>query len=70
MELKLCLVNWFESDFKDRHYYIYQFVDPQTLTILNYSTDKTLPYDIGSYLLCEVLIKKNRLYVANLKTSK
>lgn len=70
MELKLCLVNWFESDFQDRHYYIYQFVDPQTLTILNYSSDKALPYDIGSYLPCEVLIKKNRLYVASLKTSK
>lgn len=64
MRLNLTLCSSFESDFKDRHYYVYQLVDSATLNILTYSSESPLPYKIGDILDCVLGIKKNKLYVS------
>lgn len=63
MRLNLTLCCSFESDFNGRHYYVYQFVDSATLTILNYSSESPLPYKNGDILDCILGIKKKSLYV-------
>ena len=68
MILNLCLCNCFETDFRNKHYYIYQFVDSTTLSILNYSTEESIPYKIGDYVDCEVGIKNSKLYVLSVST--
>lgn len=75
MKLKLVYVNTFDSEFKDNTYYIYQFVDPQTLSILNYSVsasessallNKLDTLVIGNAYQCTITIKKNKLSICSI----
>lgn len=67
MKIKLVYVDGFDTIFKDNTYYIYQFVDPQTLTIINYSTmvklDKLV---VGNLYDCILTIKKNKLSIQSI----
>lgn len=65
MRIKLVLCNMFESDFQDKHYYIYQFVDPQTLTILQYSSTEDMKLSTEKEYNCVISVKKSKLVVSN-----
>lgn len=65
MHIKLVLCNSFESDFQDKHYYIYQFVDPQTLTILQYSTTEDLSLSTDKEYDCVLSVKRSKLVVSD-----
>lgn len=76
MKIKLVYVKSFDTEFKETAYYIYQFVDPQTLTILNYSVsekesqvllDKLDKLIIGNAYQCTLTIKKNKLSIENIE---
>lgn len=67
MKIKLVYVNSFDTVFKDITYYIYQFIDPQTLTIVNYSTQVQLDkLVIGNAYDCILTIKKNKLSIQSI----
>ena len=67
MKIKLVLTQSFENTFNDVKYYIYQFVDPQTLTILSYSSREPVDtLQIGQTYTCTLGIKKTKLYVSSL----
>lgn len=66
MKIKLVLTQSFENTFNDIKYYIYQFVDPQTLTILSYSSREPVNIEIGQTYTCTLGIKKTKLYVSSL----
>lgn len=67
MKIKLVYVNGFDSVFKDITYYIYQFIDPQTLTIINYSTQVQLDKLVtGTAYDCILTIKKNKLSIQSI----
>lgn len=57
MRISLVLTGSFESTYNGKHYYIYQFVDPQTLTILSYSTEKELSLSEGQAYECKIAPK-------------
>lgn len=63
MHLKLVLCCSFESDFKNTHYYIYQFVEPRTLTIINYSSTKEEKIEIGTEYDCEIGISRGKYVI-------
>lgn len=64
MRIKLVLTQTFESDFNDKHYFIYQFVDPQTLTILSLSSVDDLALNTGQEYECLLGIKRSKLVVS------
>lgn len=65
MHIKLVLCNSFESDFQDKHYFIYQFVDPQTLTVLQYSTTEDLKLTNDREYDCVLSVKRSKLVVSD-----
>lgn len=70
MRINLCLTSYFETDFQERHYYVYQFVDPQTLTILSYSSTNDEHLVVGKTYDCVLTIKKSKLAVSNVSPLK
>lgn len=69
--IKLVFLNSFDSQFKDNTYHIAQFVDLQTLNILNYSStnlDIIKHLVIGNSYECTLTIKnKNKLSIDSIK---
>lgn len=70
MRIELVLTQTFESDFQNNHYYVYQFVDPQTLTILSYSSTNDEHLIVGRKYDCVLTIKKSKLAVSGVSPSK
>ena len=70
MRIELVLTQSFESDWQGSHYYVYQFVDPQTLTILSYSSTNDEHLIIGKTYNCLLTIKKSKLSVSGVSPSK
>lgn len=65
MKINLVLLNIFENEFKDNNYTIYQFVDPQSLTIINGSNLKG-NFKIGEKYDCLLEIKNGKLKVSSI----
>lgn len=68
MKLKMIYINKFKSVFKDLNYYIYQFIDANSLTLLTYSTTKNIDDKLiegKSYEVC-LEIKGNRLRIKDI----
>lgn len=63
MRINLFLLDMFETSFNDKVYYIYQFVDKESLTILSYSSTEHKDFEIGKSFDCVIGIKKSKLYV-------
>lgn len=70
MRIELVLTQSFESDWNGAHYYVYQFVDPQTLTILSFSSVNDEKLIIGNTYNCLLTIKRSKLAVSGVDTSK
>ena len=66
MNIYLVLLESFTSEFKGKTYNIYQFIEPKTLNVYNYSSEQELPYKVGDTLLCELGIKHQKVYVKNI----
>lgn len=65
MRIQLVLCNAFESDFQGKHYFIYQFVDPNTLTLLSLSSEENLNLKEGKDYMCTLSVKRSKLVVSN-----
>lgn len=63
MKVYLVLLESFSSEFKGTTYNIYQFIEPKTMNIYNYSCTETLPYSVGDTLLCTLGVKRNKVAV-------
>lgn len=70
MRIELVLTQVFESDFQNAHYFVYQFVDPQTLTILSYSSTNDERLVIGKTYDCLLTIKRSKLAVSGVSPTK
>lgn len=70
MRIELVLTQIFETDFQNNHYFVYQFVDPQTLTILSYSSTNDEHLIIGKSYECLLTIKRSKLAVSSVSSTK
>lgn len=66
MKVYLVLLENFTSEFKDKTYNIYQFIEPTTFNVYNYSSLEKLPYEVGDTLLCNLGIKRNKVCVKDI----
>ena len=64
MNISLVLLGSFESELKDKKYKIYQFIDVNSLTIIN-GTDLGDNLEIGKTYKCNVSIKNGKLKVTS-----
>lgn len=64
MRIKLVLLDSFESDFNDLHYFIYQFIDSATLHVISHSSTSNLGLVIGKEYDCVLGLKRNKLIVS------
>ena len=65
MNISLVLLGSFESELKEKKYKIYQFVDINSLTILN-GTDLSDDLEIGKTYKCHVVLKNGKLKVSSI----
>lgn len=65
MNISLVLLGFFESELKDKKYKIYQFIDVNSLTIIN-GTDLGDSLEIGKTYKCLVTIKNGKLKVTSI----
>lgn len=61
---EMIFVNSFESNFKDKDYVIYRFVDPETLNIYT-GTNLGDAYEPGHTYECQLSLKRNKIVVVS-----
>lgn len=64
VKIKLVYLDCFESDFKDKKYTIYRFLDPNTLSVLS-GTNLNLSFIQYKTYECVVEWKNNKLKVVS-----
>lgn len=65
MKLKLVYLDCFESEFKGKKYFIYRFLDPNSLNIIT-GTDLNLTFEPYNTYNCVIEFKSNKLKVTSI----
>lgn len=67
MKIKLCFLDEFKSNFKEKEYTISSFIDPKSLVVISGSNLKhEKPFIKGELYECEISLKANKLKVVKI----
>lgn len=65
MKLKLVYLDCFETEFKNKKYCVYRFLDPNSLNIIT-GTDLNLKFEPYTSYNCVIEFKSNKLKVTSI----
>lgn len=64
--MQLIFVETYHSDFNGNSYEIYNFVDPQSLTIIRGTNLSVESLEVGKMYKCTIVYKRNKLVVSDI----